>query len=172
MKDDEVRPEPYDPADVPEYPEGPLPAMKHYGITYFTCQKIVEELDTLQYPGYMVGLKVGYAMEDGSEYEMKFGIVDLSDEDLEQQEKEPDLPVSDEFLIRLYQTVQDYMKANVPDGGEKLNPEIAITMSGSLIMVRMMCRPPEFCDRGHTGSRWCKKVNLGSWTCLHSVPCA
>lgn len=168
-KDDEVEVEPLELPDIPDYPEAPLPAWKHYGITNFASQKIVEELENVQYSGYMVGLEVGYSLEEEKKtYAMSFGKVRPSEEELEQQGEEPDLPISDEFLVRLYQTIHDYMKAN---GSENLSPELTIVITGSLKAVTVMCRTPQVCDRRHGGKRWCKKVNSGPWTCLHSSRC-
>ena len=44
-KDDEVEVEPLELPDIPDYPEAPLTAWKHYGITNFASRKIVEELE-------------------------------------------------------------------------------------------------------------------------------
>lgn len=168
-KDDEVHVESFEVPDIPDYPDAPLPAWKHYGITNFASQKIVEELEDVQYQGYMIGLKVGYSLEaEKKTYAMSFGKVPPAEEEPEDQDEDTDLPVSDEFLLSLYQTVHDYMRAN---GSEVLSTELTIVFTGSVKTVIVKCIAPQVCDRGHRGKRWCKKVNTGPWTCLHSGSC-
>jgi hypothetical protein len=163
MKDEEKRPD-KDLPPIPDYPEAPLPAWKHYGITNFADQKVQEELDRLQYPGHMVGLEVAYELEDEKTYAMAFGKIDIPEDELQESARE--IPLTDEFLANLYKVVDDLIPHHSPGHSENMNTEITIVMSGSLKKVKVKCRKPEQCSQGHTDKRWCKKVGKEPWTCL------
>ena len=117
----------------------------------------------------MVGLEVAYSQEEEEKnYAISFGKVQLTEAEPNDQEQKPDLPISEEFLARLFKTVSDYMAANVPDGS-RIDPELTFVISGSLYSYKTKCRRPELCDRGHRGRRYCYSLNGGLWTCLHGA---
>lgn len=163
--------------DVPDYPEAPLPAWKHYGITNYASNRIVEELESVQYRGYMIGLEVAYVADDKQTYAMRFGKVDVRDEvdfrdeDSKEQMRESEIPLSDEFLDKLSDMLNRLIAANAPEHPGNLSPELTISITGSVTSVRTRCRIPQQCNKGHTNKRWCKSVNYGPWVCLHGSTC-
>lgn len=151
---------------IPDYPNTPLPAWKHYGITNYAGQMLVDKLDSIQYPGYMIGLELTCLLEDESSYSMKFGMVEIPAEESKEQDEPNELPIDDDFLLQLYQDVKTLMVENAPDYQGTLEPMLTYVMTGSKIKVQIMCRRPEVCTLNHTDKRVCKKVGTGPWTCL------
>jgi hypothetical protein len=176
MREDEPKQD-EDLPDIPDYPEAPLPAWKHYGITNYASNTIVEELESVQYKGYMIGLEVAYAGDDKKTYAMRFGKVDvrdevdLPDEGSNEKRQGPELPLSDEFLDKLSDTIDKLIAANVPDDPGNLSPELTIVITGSTVSIRTLCTKPDICAMSHTGKRRCKSVNYGPWECLHGKKC-
>jgi len=157
---------------IPDYPDAPLPAWKHYGITNYADQRIKEEFDRIKYEGYMVGLEVAYTLENENDYAMSFGKINIPEDVSQSKEADVDIPLSDDFLEDLLQMLTELIPANSPGYSGEMNPALTIVMTGSLIKATFKCRIPEQCSRGHTDKRWCKKVNDGLWTCMKShKPC-
>lgn len=154
--------------DFPEYPEAPLSAWKHSGITKYVGDKVIQELERVQYQGDMVGLNVGYVLEDESTYSMSFGRTEIPETTSKDENPEKELPLSDEFLIDLYKTINELIAANVPGYLGKLSSVLTIVMTGSYTSISIICRTPQSCTLRHTGTRWCKSVNRGTWVCLHT----
>jgi len=152
---------------IPDYPDSPLPAWQHYGITNYAGQKIQEELDRIGYSGYLIGLGVAYRPENGKTYSMQFGRVDDADE------LEEDQPLSDDFLLHLYQITSQFIAHNTSLDGT-IDTELRISIKGSQISIRVMCRIIQAgeCTHqpGHDGSRMvCRSYNGGNtWHCLGS----
>jgi len=157
---------------IPDHPEAPLPAWKHYGITNYGDQKIQEELSRIQYSGFMVGLEMAYKPQNEKTYAMAFGRIDIPTEESQQldpaQESEEKFPLSDDFLESLYEDVDKLITANTPGYSGKISPELTISITGSRTVVKIACRRPQVCSQGHSDTRWCQSVNNGPWTCLSS----
>lgn len=153
--------------DIPDYPDAPLPAWKHYGITKYASDRVVKELEGQHYEGYMVGLDLKYSLDKEHSYSMGFGKVDIPDTTQEEEKEEPELPVSDEFLVDLYQTANALIAKNVPGGLKDFDSELTVALTGSLKVVKLACTVPDRCNRGHINRRCCRKVNSGPWRCLH-----
>lgn len=154
--------------DFPEYPEAPLSAWKHYGITNYVGERVIQELERVKYHGDMVGLEVGYVLEDEKAYSMSFGRTKIPDTPSTDEKSEPELPLSDEFLVELFKTINELVAANAPGYLGKLSSTLTIVMTGSYTSVRVICRTPQRCTQRHTGKRWCKSINGGTWVCLHT----
>ncbi len=153
---------------IPDYPDAPLPAWKHYGITNYTGQRVKDEFDRIQYEGYMIGLEVAYTPDDEKNYVISFGKIDIPDDASQEKESEVKIPLSDEFLEDLYQVVTELIPAHCPSYSGKIDTELTIVMTGSVKKVKMGCHVPEQCSLNHTDKRRCKKVNDGPWTCTAS----
>lgn len=156
---------------IPDYPDAPLPAWKHYGITNYADQRIQAEFDRLQYDGYMVGLEIAYTPDDEKRYAISFGKLEVPDDPPREKESKVDIPLPDEFLENLYQTVAELIPANCPNYSGEFNAQLTIVMTGSLKKVSYMCRIPEQCSRNHTDKRICRKENNGPWVCLEGQSC-
>lgn len=171
---------------IPDYPDAPLPAWKHYGITSYADRKILEELTRVEYPGYMIGMEMAYTVESEEVYCMQFGDTAITEAMLQKsQSQEPDpkleqeasqdldeeLPLSDDFLSDLYDDVRELIKTNTPDYSGEVTPELTIAITGSKKVIKFKCRVPEVCKNHHTDKRKCKSINGGPWKCTHKKRC-
>jgi len=160
-------------SDLPQildYPESPLPAWKHYGITNFAGQQIQAELKRTGYAGYLIGLGVSYTLAAKSKipYVMVFGKVDSG------EDPAFTLPLNDDFLVGLHETVEEFIGQNIQAPASEIDIELIITLSGSVTKVIIACRlvGPTECAQGDSGTKKkCKSLDNGtSWNCLHT-PC-
>ncbi len=164
---------------IPDYPDAPLPAWKHYGVTNYADQKILEELKHVEYPGFMVGLKIAYTIETEQIYCMQFGDTTIPQDALEKSRSEEinqadsseldeELPFTDEFLSSLFDDIGQLITNNTPGYSGEINPKLTIAITGSRKVIDIMDRyPPYDCNKGHTDRRTCKSVNDGPWKCTH-----
>jgi hypothetical protein len=155
---------------IPDYPDAPLPAWKHYGIINYADQRIKDELANMRYEGYMVGLEVAYMLEDEKSYAMSFGKISKPDEATQKEETEVEIPLSDEFLVDLYQMLTELIPANCPNYSGQMSTELTIVVTGSEYVIKVTCTVPQQCALNHKDKRWCKKINNGPWTCLAGHP--
>ncbi len=167
---------------IPDYPNAPLPAWRHYGITSYADQKIVAELTRVVYPGYMIGMEMAYALETEEVYQMRFGDVTMPENALpesgsgEPDQKRPstldeELPLTDEFLSALYDDVRQLILDYTPEYSGVLTPELTIAITGSKRVIKFKCIVPDECNQGHTDKRKCKSINGGPWICTHRKNC-
>ncbi len=152
---------------IPDYPEAPLPAWKHYGIASYADQQIRAELDRIGYEGYLIGLEVSYTLENDKTYAMSFGKLEPAEGS---EESDNGTPLSDAFLSNLYQVVGQLIHSNAPEYLGEIDTELSIITTGSENKVKVRCRKPQVCDQGHKDKRWCKKVNQEKWTCMDGHP--
>lgn len=152
--------------DIPNYPDAPLAAWLHYGITDFAGKKVQEELNRLSYPGYLIGIRVAYTVVNKEEptYVISFGRVPP----LDIMNSETDDPLSDDFLIELHETVSALIHKYTPEVFEDLDVEVSANVSGSEHASTIKCRTDGYqCDKNHTGSRKCIQRQNGVWVCKH-----
>lgn len=157
--------------EIPDYPDAPLPAWKHYGITNYAGQRILDEIDHVQYTGYLIGMEIAYTVKEEKTYSMAFGKIDIPDEVLKKFDGE--LPLTDEFLSNLFRTVGALVYENAPDYQDEMDTELIAVISGSAKKVKVKCRKVKNgeCTEGHVGKKKiCKSTDNGSsWTCLHDA---
>jgi hypothetical protein len=165
----------FDLPEIPDFPESPLPGWKHYGITNFAGQTTQEELNRNQYPGYLIGLRFRYTVLDGeaeNAYEMSFGLVKPPEE---QKYAKLMSPLTDDFMIKLYDAVNALLHQNIPEELGEIQSEINATLSGSVNFITIKCRLVQVgeCDLGNNSpdngaTRLCIKVQEDPWRCLHA----
>jgi hypothetical protein len=152
---------------LPDNPDTPLAPWLHYGIMRAAGIKIRTELERIEHPGYMIGLGLSYTVADHETIAMQFG------QDDDDDYPDSKLPLDDDFLANLYDSVNQIVTKNVR--GE-VDTELSVSISGSRYRVRIACRLvlQGECQHvtDHTDTRRiCKSRDGGiTWTCLE-IPC-
>lgn len=148
---------------IPDYPDAPLSAWQHYGITDYAGKKIQDQLDNnTDYKGYLIGLGVSY-MHNENIYEMVFGKSETIGE------SQTEFPLSDDFLSNLYGTVAKFVNNDRIDISEVT---LITTFSGSILGAKTVCRQVQAGEckhnQNHVGTmRHCKSTDNGvTWKCL------
>jgi hypothetical protein len=153
--------------EIPDYPDAPLPAWKHYGITRFADLAIQDELERIGYSGYLVGLAVQYTVEDPEKtYSMIFGKVDDSEESLKGKLEES--PLTDKFLLKLHEQVQALIYKNTPDYAGTMNLLLKTNVNGASTSSACHKVAQGECNkRSDVGKyRICTKRG-NKWSCTH-----
>jgi len=154
--------------DIPEYPDSPLSAWKHYGIMRVLEGKFHEELEKQEYDGHLVGLMVTYTV-GGDPYSMGFGYGVETKAALLAQD---DDPLSDEFVSEMYdfarsliaQHINQYVSNFELELGASVNPKL------STLAVKCMIATNANCGKESCVGK-CRKFisrNNGPWVCTHT----
>jgi hypothetical protein len=149
----------------PDYQEAILPAWAFSNIVQHISQLIKGQLNYIEHPGQLIGLSLSYTLEDGQTYKLEFGTVEDS------ESPEADMPLSDDFLIYLYQSINDLIKEYSSYSG-KISTELDLSITGSHFRVTVTCRQVGVSEcsnsPNHVGTQmYCMRVNHGAWRCLH-----
>jgi hypothetical protein len=175
--------------DVPNYPDAPLLAWKHYGILKLAETSIHQELEQGNNVGLLVGLRVSYFVErpgyyqndQGDEYTMSYGY-GVTDEEWPVQAEPIEVNLgmlpSEEFLFGLSNFVTDLIANNINPYVLPVTTRMDITFSVSgvpgPIMNTIMCRIVQVgeCALGsdHEGERrrMYRSSATGNWKCQHT----
>ncbi|HLF74228.1 MAG TPA: hypothetical protein VI524_07780 [Anaerolineales bacterium] len=164
---------------IPDFPNSPVSGWKHFGILKRAEARIHAELIKQKYDGRLVGLRVTYgklntANEQEDElidpYTMSYGY-DLHDMELLDQD---DDPLSDDFIIELYEEISDLVHKNakidirdrVVSLEANLNPKTKNRIVRPMICRVGQCdRPPDSCI-----GKWRIMISRDggrTWRCRH-----
>lgn len=167
--------------NLPEYPDAPLSAWKHYGILKIVEKRVHQMLQEAEYDGHLVGLRVGYiAYADGGPqpYSMAFGYV-VEDSDIEQDDSPEDTdessPLTEENFDDLYNETFDLISANIPSEIDfsvivetAVNPKFKRGGKVCRIVEEGECN--KHGDANHAGQRcYLRLKNSGKWRCIHKT---
>lgn len=169
-------------------PEAPLSIWAHYKIVKRIERKIQLYLHDHEYPGYCLGVRVGYSIytpetEEPEKHALSFGYVTENGDKVDPwtehfKNSVPDLnppetenPLTDEFIDELYLEAANYIKANIDPGVETFTVLLETAVSGSVKAKGRDCRKPRGneCSQRCPGRRVMKQRNNGTWFCTHQV---
>jgi hypothetical protein len=153
--------------DIPDYPNSPLPAWKHYGILKVVEGKLHEELKQQKYTGHLVGLDLTYTVGPDT-YAMSYG---YSFEQVHEGITATVDPLSDEFVETLYDFASDLISENINPAGTRFNMQLSVSVNQQVNTKTVIC---QIATEANCGKNECigkcrkfKKKNDGSWECTH-----
>jgi len=162
---------------VPDYPDSPLSAWKHYGIMKLAQQKTHEYLRNVPYDGHLIGLRISYSA--GTEpslqdtYTMSYGYDVDEEQDLM---PDTDEPFSDDFIIELYKYANQLIAENINPYITSFQTNLDASVNPRRRRIRI---EPRICAAGECANnpstcvgnlRLMVKRNKKPWVCQHIDP--
>ena len=153
--------------EIPDYPNSPLSAWRHYGILKVLEEKFHPELVNVGYAGHLVGLGLTYTVA-GDAYPMEYGYrMDVNQGILENKKD----PLTDEFVAEMYdlanELITKYMSPYVID----FDLQLSASVNPDVVTVDVKC---QVATKANCGKEECKgqcrkfiSRNKGPWVCTH-----
>ena len=153
--------------EIPDYPNSPLSAWKHYGILKVMERKFHEELERQNYPGHLVGLDVTYVVGRDS-YTMEYGYgVDQKAGLLPSKED----PLSDEFVAEMYDLANNLISQHISPyiSGFDLQLSASINQQVNTVAVQCQIATNANCGQASCIGKCRKFINRNNtgWVCQH-----
>jgi hypothetical protein len=152
--------------EIPDFPDSPLAAWKHYGILKALERRFHQELEAQNYTGHLVGLDVTYlvgkesfTMEYGYGVEQSNGPRDKGD------------PLSDDFVAEMYDLASDLISEHIDPAVITFDLSLgaAINQPVNTVAVKCQIATDANCGKDECEGK-CRKFisrNNGPWTCTH-----
>jgi len=186
MKPYEKPPQKY---QLDEEPQAPLSFWKQYRIVKIIERKVQKYLHDLNYQGYSLGIRIGYAIypnedtENPEKHFVSFGYIGEDDKKEDAwlvhyknsvsdiNPPETDNPLTDPFIDELYTETANYIRANISSEVQIFTVLLETAVSGSVKKKGRDCRRPRpnECGAGCNGRRILRQRNDGTWFCTHQA---
>lgn len=153
--------------EIPDHPNSPLSAWKHYGILRALEWKFHEELDSQGYDGHLVGLNLTYTVGPDP-YSMGFGYGVEENANLMTEE---DDPLTDDFVSRMYDFASDLIALHINPYVSDYSIQLSASLNPHISTVKVKCMIATNANCGRDSCNGnCRKFisrNNGPWVCTH-----
>ena len=153
--------------EIPDFPNSPLSAWKHYGILKALEREFHKELEAKNYSGHLVGLDVTYIV-GGETFTMEYGYgVEQTAGLLPNKED----PLSNDFVSEMYDLASELILAHIDPSVLTFELLLSASINQAVNTVAVKCQIATEANCGKddcTGK--CRKFisrNNGPWTCTH-----
>jgi hypothetical protein len=153
--------------EIPDHPNSPLSAWKHYGILKVLEDKFQTELKNIGYTGHLVGLGVTYTVDDDP-FTMDYGY------DVEKAEgvlANKDDPLTDEFVAEMYDLANELIGEHMSPYISSFDLELSASVNPQVATVFVKCQIATDANCGKAACiGQCRKFisrNDGPWICTH-----
>lgn len=152
---------------IPDHPNSPLPAWKHYGILKVLEEKFHAELERVEYVGHLVGLGVTYIV-GGDTYTMDYGYgIGIVQGIMEGKGD----PLTDEFVAEMYDLANGLIAEHMNPYIGSFELQLNASVNQQIASVAVKC---QIATDANCGKQACKgqcrkfiKRNDGPWVCTH-----
>lgn len=153
--------------EIPDYPNSPLSAWRHYGILKVLEERFQAELVNAGYTGHLVGLGLTYTVA-GDSYAMEYGYGVKANQGILGNKEDP---LSDDFVAEMYdlanELITKYMSPYVID----FDLQLSASVNPDVVTVDVKCQVATKVNCGKEECKGqCRKFisrNKGPWVCTH-----
>ena len=123
--------------EIYDPPDSPLPAWKHYRILKAVENRLHAQLEQQEYDGRLIGLEVSYKVAKvKAPFSMGYGYDTNNKGDLID---EKDDPLSDEFVMEIYDFASGLIAEHINPNGEDFSCELSASINPVFGKVRVRC---------------------------------